>query len=436
MWGNPILLGLAAVCVLVALNGIFVAAEFSIISVRRTRLIPLAERGSRAARLVLRAASDPNAFLAATQLGITMASLGLGWIGEPAVATVVEPLLHGLPFDVRQGTTHVIAGTLAFAIITVLHIVFGELAAKSAALWRPEGTALIVAPPTEVFHLIFRPFIWLLNSAANGILGLFGLRAPSGHHVYSPEEIGMLVTESQRAGAVEKDEAVFVHRVFKFADRVAEEVMVPRVSIRGLPKVSTVRDSVAVVREVGYSRLPVFDETLDKIVGMVHVRDLLFAEVDGRGEQALDTIMRPVLYVPETKPVVDLLNEMRHKGIQLAVVLDEYAGTEGIVTIEDLLEELVGEIPSEFRKEPPLVVVQQPDRIVVDAAIPLDALNEAFRISLPAEEANTLGGFIFRHLGSIPEAGRTFRHDALEFRIESASRNRIGLVQIRRLDRA
>ncbi len=430
---DSVLFGLVAVCVLVALNGMFVAAEFAIISVRRTRLIPLAERGSTAARLVLRASSDPNAFLAATQLGITMASLGLGWIGEPAVATVIEPSLRGLPLTVREGTIHVIASALAFTIITVLHIVFGELAAKSAALWRPEGTALIVAPPTEVFHQIFRPFIWLLNSTANGILGLFGLRAPSGHHVYSSEELGMLVTESQRAGAVEKEEAVFVHRVFKFTDRVAEEVMVPRVSVRGLPKESTVRESVKIVREAGYSRLPVFDESLDRIVGMVHVRDLLFAEVDGRGEQALDTIMRPVLYVPETKPVVDLLNEMRHKGIQLAVVLDEYAGTEGIVTIEDLLEELVGEIPSEFRKEPPLVMVQQPDRIVVDAAIPLEVLNEVFHIDLPTDAANTLGGFIFHHLGSIPEAGGTFRHNALEFRIESATRNRIGLVQIRKL---
>ncbi|HET8680006.1 MAG TPA: hemolysin family protein [bacterium] len=431
--GDSILWGLVAVCVLVALNGMFVAAEFAIISVRRTRLTPLAERGSAAARIALRAARDPNPFLAAAQLGITMASLGLGWIGEPAVATVVEPWIAGLPLDIRAGTTRVLSATLAFLFITVLHIVFGEQAAKSAALWRPEATALLTAPPTAFFHQVFRPLIWLLNAASNSVLGLFGVRAPSGGLVYSSEEIGMLVTESQRAGAVEKEEAVFVHRVFKFTDRVAEEVMVPRVSIRGLPKESTVRESVNVVREVGYSRLPVFDESLDRIVGMVHVRDLLFAEVDGRGEQALDTIMRPVLYVPETKPVVDLLNEMRHKGIQLAVVLDEYAGTEGIVTIEDLLEEIVGEIPGEFRKEPPLVVVQQPDRIVVDAAIPLEVLNEVFHIDLPTDAANTLGGFIFHHLGSIPEAGRTFRHDALEFRIESATRNRIGLVQIRKL---
>jgi putative hemolysin len=430
---QSVLVGLGAVVALVAANGMFVAAEFAIVSVRRTRLLPLAEAGSNAARLVLRASADPNAFLAATQLGITMASLGLGWIGEPTLARLVEPWLRGLPISIQNGTAHVIAVVVAFTIITVLHIVFGELAAKSAALWRPEGTALVVAPPTEVFHRIFRPFIWLLNETANRTLGLFGLHAPSGHHVYSSEEIGMLVTESQRAGVVEKEEATFVHRVLKFADRVAEEVMVPRVSVRGLPKESTVRESVAVVREVGYSRLPIFEESLDHIVGMAHVRDLLIAEVDGRGDQSVETIKRPILYVPETKPVVDLLNEMRQQGIQLAVVLDEYAGTAGIVTIEDLLEELVGEIPGEFRKERPLIVVQQPDRIVVDAAIPLEALNETFKINLPSDEANTLGGFIFRHLGSIPEVGTTFRTGNLEFRVESATRNRIGLVQIRKL---
>lgn len=433
---QSIVMRLAAVVALVAANGMFVAAEFAIVAVRRTRLLPLAEGGSTTARLVLRVAQNPNPFLAAAQLGITMASLGLGWIGEPTVAAVLAPWVAGLPVGFQQGTTQVISAAIAFGLITVLHIVFGEQMAKSAALWRPEATAFLTAPPTELFHQIFRPFIWLLNAASNGILHLLGLRPPTGHQVYSPEEIGMLVTESQQAGAVEQEEATFVHRVLKFADRVAEEVMVPRVSVRGLPKESTVRESVAVVREVGYSRLPIFEESLDHIIGMAHVRDLLIAEVDGRGDQSVETIKRPVLYVPETKPVVDLLNEMRQQGIQLACVLDEYAGTAGIVTIEDLLEELVGEIPGEFRKERPLIVVQQPDRIVVDAAIPLEALNETFKINLPSDEANTLGGFIFRHLGSIPEVGTTFRTGNLEFRIESATRNRIGLVQIRKLGQA
>jgi CBS domain containing-hemolysin-like protein len=430
---GSVALRLGAVLALVAANALFVAAEFAIVSVRRTRLIPLAEGGSRTASLVLRAAEDPNAFLAATQLGITMASLGLGWIGEPAVATLLEPFLRGLPTGLRAGTTHVLAGTLAFAFITILHIVFGELAAKSAALWRPESTALIVAPPTELFHRIFRPFIWLLNSTANTTLGLFGLRAPSGRHVYSSEEIGLLVAESHRAGAVEEEEAVLVHRAFKFTDRVVEQVMVPRVAIHGLPKEATVRETIDVVREAGYSRLPVYAEDLDNIVGMAHVKDLLLAEIDGRGQDPVEKIMRPVLHTPEMKPVVDLLEEMRHKGMHLAVVLDEYGGTKGIVTIEDLVEELVGEIPGEFRRERRLIVLQRPDRIVVDATIALDTLNEAFPVDLQAEGANTLGGFIFHHLGSVPEVGRTFTYGDLEFKIESATRNRIELVQIRRL---
>ncbi len=430
---DSVVLRLGAVIALVAANAMFVAAEFSIVSVRRTRLIPLIEGGSRTARLVLRASEDPNAFLAATQLGITMASLGLGWIGEPAVATILQPVIRGLPIGLQDTTTHLVAGVLAFTVITVLHIVFGELAAKSAALWRPEGTALVVAPPTEFFHRLFRPFIWGLNSTANGILGLFGLRAPSGHHVYSSEEIGQLVTESRRAGAVDEEEAVLVHRAFKFTERLVEEVMVPRVSVRGLPKEATVRETIGIVREAGYSRLPVYAGDLDSIVGMVHVRDLLLAEVDGHGNEPVEKIMRPVLYAPEMKPVIDLLGEMRNKGIQLAVVLDEYGGTEGILTIEDLVEELVGDIPAEFRKERGLIVLQRPDRIVVDAAIPLDALNEAFPMDLQAEGVNTLGGFIFHHLGSVPEVGRTFTRGDLEFKIESATPNRVQLVQIRRL---
>jgi len=427
-----ILWRLGAVLALVAANGMFVAAEFAIVAVRRTRLAPLVQRGSRTARLVLRAAEDPNAFLAATQLGITMASLGLGWIGEPTVAALLDPLLRWLPLGVAAATSHAVAVVLAFALITSLHIVFGELAAKSVALWRPEATALAVAPATQVFYRVFRLPIETLNRTANATLHLFGLRAPSGHHVYSSEELGLLITESHRAGVVEEEEARLMHRVFKFADRLVEEVMVPRVAIRGVPNEATVREAVTAVREAGFTRLPVFADDLDHIVGMVHAKDLLLAQAAERGEEPVTAVMRPVLYVPEMKPVVDLLEEMRRRGIQLAVVLDEFGGTSGIVTIEDLLEELVGEIPGEYRPERRLVVLQQPDRMVVDAAIPLEDLNERFRAGLPTTEANTLGGFIFHHLGTIPEAGATFRYEGLEFKIESATRTRIGLVQIRR----
>jgi magnesium and cobalt exporter, CNNM family len=423
---------LAAILALVAANGMFVAAEFAIVSVRRTRLIPLAEGGSKTARLVLHAAEDPNPFLAATQLGITMASLGLGWIGGPVVTYVFAPLLHSLSLTIQEATADVIAGTLAFTIITTLHIVFGELAAKSAALWRPEGTAFFVVPPTMLFYHVFKPFIVFLNSAANATLAVIGLRAPSSRYVHSPEEIDLLVTESRQAGLVGKDEAALMHRVFKLTDRVAEEVMVPRIAVRALSQHATIADAAVVVREAGYTRLPVFADTLDTIVGMVHAKDLLLVYMEGRHEAPVTSVMRKALYVPETKPVVDLLEEMRTQNTQLAVVIDEFGGTSGIVTMEDLLEELVGEIPGELRKEKRLILMQQADRILVDATIPLDVLNEAFNVSLPTAESNTLGGFIFHYLDKMPEAGTTFRYNGLEFRIDTKVGQQIGVVQIRK----
>jgi CBS domain containing-hemolysin-like protein len=333
---------------------------------------------------------------------------------------------------VREVGAHALAAAAAFAVITVLHIVFGELAAKSVALWRPEGTAMVVVPPTNLFLRAFWPAIRLLNGLANGALGLFGLKAPSGHHVYSSEEIRMLVTESQRHGAVEPDEAQLVHRAFRFGERTAVEVMVPRVAVRGVPLGSTVRDAVAAVREAGYTRLPVYEESLDAIRGMVHTKDLMLALADGRDDEPIERSLRPVLAVPGTKLVVDLLDEMRDQRRPLAVILDEYGGTAGIVTLEDLLEEIVGEIPGEFRQERRLVHLRQPNRIVVDAAIPLEELNEMLGTALPTEHANTLGGFLFHRLGAVPERGRSVEEAGLVFTVLSASRTRIETVEIRR----
>jgi len=291
----------------------------------------------------------------------------------------------------------------------------------------------VVAPPTDLYYRLFRPFIWLLNSAANATLSLFGLRATTGRHVHSAEEIRLLVTESQKAGSVEEEEAILVLRAFKFVDRVTKEVMVPRTAVAAIPKDLVILDAIAVVRQAGYTRLPVFEADLDHIVGMVHVRDLLFAQMDGRQQEPVAAVMRPALHVPGTKPVADLLDEMRRLKTQLAVVLDEYGGTAGIATLEDLLEELVGEIPGEFRAEPRRIVFQRPDLAMVDASVALDELNEALGVSLPVAEANTLGGFIFRQVGTIPHAGMTVRYKRLEFKIETVTGNRIGLVEVRKL---
>jgi len=427
-------LGILAVFALVAANALFVAAEFAIVKSRRTRLTQMVRAGRRFAAVAQRAVVNPEPYVAATQLGITMASLGLGWLGEPAVAAFIRPALAGLPGRWEETALHAVSGTLAFAAITALHIIAGELAPKSIALWNAEATALVTVPPTELFYRVFKPFIWLLNAVANGALHLVGLRAPSGRHVaLEREELVMLVGESRRAGAVEHEEESLVRRVFRLTDRVVGDIMVHRTAVAGVPRTATVDDAVRVIRERGFSRIPVFGETPEEIVGAVRAKDLLLEVAGGRGGARLDTVMRPVLYVPETKPVVELLEEMRAGRSQLAVVLEEYGSTAGIVTIEDVLEEIVGEIPGESRPQRKLIYLAQPDRIVVDATIDLPALNDVFGIALHTEAAATLGGFIFTHLGRIPEAGERFTLDELQFTIESVVGRRIGRVEIRRL---
>jgi len=428
-----IALRLLVVFALVAANGLFVAAEFSIVKARRTRIAQLVRQGRRGARLVQRATENPEPFVAATQLGITMASLGLGWIGEPFVATLVGPLLAGIPTGWQPAAHQTLSAALAFGLITSLHIIFGELVPKSVALWSAEPAALVTVPPTAAFARVFKPFIWLLNTVANRSLRIFGLRAPHGRHVaYQRDELVMLVGEARRAGTVEREEESLVRRVFRLTDRVVGEVMVHRTAIAAVPATATVRDAVAAIRQRGFTRLPVIGEDRDHIVGAVHAKDLLIQLADGRDDAPITGVVRPVLYVPETKPVVDLLEEMRHGRSQMAVVLEEYGSTAGIVTIEDLLEEIVGEIPGEYRPQPQLVDLTQPDRILVDASIDLATLHDLTGIALAGEQANTLGGFIFHHLGRIPEPGARFSQGDLTFAVETVIGRRIGRVEIRR----
>ncbi len=425
---------LLVVAALVAANGVFVAAEFAIVASRRTRVASLARRGGRTARLVQAAVENPEPFVAATQLGITMASLGLGWIGEPFVADLLQSALAALPAPWQPAALHAAAAVAAFGLITALHITAGELAPKSVALWNPESIALLTVPPTAAFARVFAPFIWTLNGLANAGLRLVGLRAPAGRHVaYQREDLVMLVGEARRAGVVDREEESLVRRVFRLTDRTVGEVMVHRTAVVAVPATATVRQAVEVVKQRGFTRLPVTGEDRDDILGAVHAKDLLIHLADGRGDQPVTVALRPVLYVPETKPVVDLLEEMRAGRSQMAVVLEEYGSTAGIVTIEDLIEEIVGEIPGETRPQPPLVHLAQPDRIVVDATIDLQTLQDLAGISLPREQATTLGGFIFYHLGSIPEPGTRFRVGDLEFTVETVIGRRIGRVEIRRV---
>ena len=337
---------LGGVLALVLANGFFVAAEFSIVTVRKTRIDQLIAEGHRGARAVRRAISAPDNYIAATQLGITMASLALGWIGEPALASLIQPAFAFLPTTIAETTAHSVSVAIAFAIVTALHIVLGELAPKTIALERAEATALLVVKPTELFMKAFSPFIRLLNGTGQAVVNVLGMRG-SGKHamVHSEEELKMLVTASQEAGVLEEQEEQMLHRVFAFADLTAGQVMIPRTEVVAIPADAT-RDQIVALVAPGHAHLPVYRGDLDHVIGMLHVTDLLRAMIVPGGEINVAALAREVLTVPETLGADDLLAEMRRRGVREALVIDEYGGTAGLVTFESLMGRIVGDLAS------------------------------------------------------------------------------------------
>ncbi len=434
-----ITLRLVFVVALVLLNGMFVAAEFSIIAVRRTRMETLAEQGQALARVSLRAIDNVNNYLAATQLGITIASIGLGFLGEPLLADLLEPLFEDLFGEEAAGiTSHAVAVPVAFAIITALHIVLGELAPKSMALFRAERVALITVAPTEVFRMVFWPAIWLLNGLANGILRPFGLSAVEGgaHSVHTAEEINLLVTQSARAGVLEESEAELLSGVFSFGDRRVNEVMIPRTEVVWLAKGMPVKEFYAVYLQHSHSRFPVFDGSHDNVVGIVNIKDVLraIAEDSIGQDDPIDLAMRPALFLPETKFVGASFFDMQRAGHQMAVVVDEYGGTAGIVTLEMLLEELVGYVSDELRRHEEEFVEVDERTFQIDAGMTVHDANEELGLDLPeGEDYETVAGFVLSRLGRIPAQGEVISHDNLRIAITRVEGNRIEEITVTRL---
>jgi CBS domain containing-hemolysin-like protein len=425
---------LLAVAALVFANGFFVAAEFSLVSVRRTRVDELVAQGHRAAKIVRHAIDDPDRFIAATQLGITVASLGLGWIGEPALAHLVEPLLRWLPGQWIEAASHSVAVGIAFFIITFLHVVLGELAPKSVALQYPEQTAFIVARPTVLTENLFRPLIWLLNGAGNSVLRLVGLQAPSGHHlVHSVEELKMLVAASQRGGALEADQATMLKRVFEFAERRAYEVMVPRTEVVAVERSTSLREFLSIFDEHSHARFPVYEEDLDNIVGIVSVKAVLRCIADDPAclDQPVETLAGPMLAVPETGRVADLLDRMRAEQTQMALVIDEYGGTAGVVTLEQLLEEIVGRVSDELFRGKAAVRRLADGSYQVDAQVRVDELNETMGWAIPEhDEYETLAGFLLYRMRRVPQEGESSAHRNLHFRINRMKGPKIEEVNV------
>jgi CBS domain containing-hemolysin-like protein len=429
--------GLPAVAVLVLANGFFVAAEFALVAVRRSRLEQLAREGHAAARAALDVVAHLDTYIAACQLGITMTSLGLGWIGEPALASLIEAPLRPLLGRFTTVTAHAVAVPLAFAAITALHIVIGELAPKGVALQRPEGTALAVARPLRLFQLAFAWPIRGLNGVGNAVLRLAGLAPATGHDlVHSVEELQLLVHASQRAGVVEASEARIAARAFEFADITAGELMTPRLRIEALPVSLTGPELLARVAAASHSRLPVYEGSLDNVVGAIRARDLLGAAA---GDRRLDVrrVLRPVLTIPETRKADDLLDDMRTSGRALAIVIDEYGGTAGLVTLGDLMRALVGRIAEEAAPGTPVEdgapARREDGSVLLDGLMRIAELEEVLGQDLPElEEADvdTLGGLVMERLDRIAQVGDEVTLAGRRFRVEAVEGRRAALVRL------
>jgi len=420
---------LAGLLALVFANGFFVAAEFSIVTVRKTRIDQLIAEGHRGARAVRRVINAPDRYIAATQLGITMASLGLGWIGEPALASLIEPSVAFLPARIAVATTHTIAVALAFTMITGVEIVFGELTPKWIALERAEATAIWLVRPLEFFTRALWPFIRIVHGTAQAVIKLLGFRgSDSRAMVHSEEELKMLVTASQEAGVLEEREEQMLHRVFEFADLQAGQVMVPRTELAAVAA-DTPRDRLLTeFARGGHTRLPVYRATLDDVIGIVHVIDLLRSLASPAGGSDAAALAREALTVPDTLGADDLLAEMRRQRVREAMVFDEHGGTAGMVTFESLIERIVGDIGGEFGVAGDRITVRPDASADIDGLTLVADVNAQFGLHIDEEMFNTVGGYVLGRLGRRARVGDTIEAEGRQMRVDQVDGLRVARV--------
>jgi CBS domain containing-hemolysin-like protein len=404
MSGGSIVLRVGFALLLVLANGFFVAAEFSLVGARRTRIDALARAGNARARLAQSAIMRLDHYISGTQLGITLSSLALGWVGESTIAAMIGMLFDGLPAPFDFLATHGVAVTIAFAFITFLHIVLGELAPKSLALLFPEAVSMWTAGPLIVFSRLLTPFIRFLNGTANLLLRMFGLSAPhEAERVHRPEELEMLVKQTFEHGLLREEPVEMIRGVFDLSETAAAEVMTPRTAVIALDVAMPLSDAAVFILEEGHSRYPVYEETIDHIIGIVLARDVWRGQV--RGVSDLREVLRQALFVPDTKSIEALLREMRREHTHIAIVIDEFGGTEGIVTIEDIIEEVIGEIADESDETQLDIAQGVHGEMIMSGSVPVAELNELYGLQLPEADYTTVGGFILGRLGRVARVG-------------------------------
>jgi CBS domain containing-hemolysin-like protein len=430
------ILGVLAIVVFVLSNAFFVAAEFALVSVRRTRIAELVEHGQAGADVVQKALENPDRVIAATQLGITLSSLALGWAGEPALGHLILPLVSLFPKVIQPGLSHSLSAAIAFLLITFLTVVVGELAPKSIALQNPEGAALVVAGPTLFIERLFKPAIWALNGSGNALLRLLGIQPASGHQlVHSVEELKMIVSASAEGGVVQDEEREMLNAVFDFGDLVVRQVTVPRTEVVAVEADTPLETIVDLVTQTTYTKFPVYEDSLDQVIGIVHVRDLLNAL---KSPQELGCVARDIarepLFVPETLLVSALLHLFRDNHQHMAIVLDEFGGTAGVVTLEDLLEEIVGEVSNLFDITIPGFETQPDGSILLDGLIQVEEVNDHLGLALKEPYYDTIGGYIMGKLGRIPELNDQVEADGVRLKVVEMDGLRVARVSLTRLD--
>lgn len=396
------ILALFLVLILVLLNALFVAAEFAFVKARPARITSLASSGSSLAAHAQHCIRNLDAYLSVSQLGITLSSLGLGWLGEPAVARLLEPLFLNVLNISSPAVLHTVSFIIAFSFITILHVVFGELVPKSLAIQRAEKLSLLLAPAMRFFFVIFYPAIWLLNGAANRIVRLLGVE-PAGAHekAHTEEELRLLVSESYQSGLLRRSEKELLQNVFNFEKKVASDVMVPRPEVVYLDRQRSLDENLTTANLSGHTRFPLCDRDLDHVLGLVHIKDL--SRLQGT---SLESIQREITAVPEGFTLDRLLRRFQRNRQHMAIVIDEYGGIVGLITLENVLEELVGQIQDEFDNEPPDVQKEEGGQYLVSGRTLIEEATDRFGIPVPEEtEYDTLGGLVFNTLGKTPKLG-------------------------------
>jgi CBS domain containing-hemolysin-like protein len=417
---------------LLFVNGFFVSAEFALVKVRKTRLEQLCNDGNRQAKIALKLVNNVNQMLAAAQLGVTIASIALGWVAEATMVQLVEPLVRAIPYG--NIASHAVAMPLSFILVTYFHVLLGEQLPKCLALKHTDNLALIIASPMNLFITLFKPFVWILQVSGDMILKIFHADIADASLVHSTEELDMLVDASYNEGVLNETEAEMLHNMFKFSDLMAKQVMIPRTDMICVPEDISYEDINKLALENGYTRYPVYEkENIDKIIGFIHVKDL-YSIAMTKEEYSLEALLRPIILVPETMTLDNLMKEFKKQHIQMAVVVDEFGGTSGLITLEDVLEEIIGEVQDEFDEEEEIDIKQIAENTyIANAMMRMDELAEFFGFNadiLEEDDVETIGGLVVKLLGRIADINDTVSYKGLTFTVKEVDGARITQLEI------